>query len=154
MLDKFASLYPVTKTLRFRLLPHGRTEENMQAAKVLENDLERSEAAAVVKGLIKKYHLQFISDTLSGSTLSWQALTETLDKFKADHTATAELDSALAAYRCKLAELFTKSPKYKVMATPVSIIKEILKTETDPENIAALNKLNGYTYIIFDYVST
>lgn len=154
MLDKFASLYPVTKTLRFRLLPQGRTEENMQAAKVLENDLERSEAAAVVKGLIKKYHLQFISDTLSGSTLSWQALTETLDKFKADHTATAELDSALAAYRCKLAELFTKSPKYKVMATPVSIIKEILKTETDPENIAALNKLNGYTYIIFDYVST
>ena len=55
MLDKFASLYPVTKTLRFRLLPQGRTEENMQAAKVLENDLERSEAAAVVKGLIKKY---------------------------------------------------------------------------------------------------
>lgn len=153
MLDKFSNIYPVTKTLQFRLLPQGRTTENMQAEKVIENDVERAKAAETVKEMIKKYHRQFISETLAGCRLDWSAAADAVEKFHAGSLAADELTSVLDAYREKLSGLFTASPKYKIMATPLSIVKELGKCPATEEERAALEKLKGYTFIIADYVS-
>ena len=50
----FANLYPVQKTLRFKLIPQGKTLEHIEREGFLERDKERYEAAEKVKGFAKE----------------------------------------------------------------------------------------------------
>lgn len=51
-IESFTNLYPLSKTLRFQLIPQGKTEENFEKALILENDEKLAENYGVVKGLM------------------------------------------------------------------------------------------------------
>lgn len=61
----FKGLYPVAKTLRFRLIPQGKTAENFAKSGVLERDEHRSSSYSRAKQLIDDYHRAIIDEVLA-----------------------------------------------------------------------------------------
>lgn len=69
-IDSFINLYPVTKTLRFKLIPIGKTKENFDKNKLLEVDKERSENYSKAKIIIDKYYNTFVNNCLNNFKFS------------------------------------------------------------------------------------
>ena len=83
----FINLYPVTKTLRFRLEPVGKTEESIQKSGLLQEDEERSEEYKKAKKIIDEYHKDFIRHRLADFKFVERELDEfntTYQKLKKD----------------------------------------------------------------------
>ncbi len=68
-IDKFTNLYSLQKTLRFKLIPIGETEENFNKKLLLEQDTERAKNYKTVKSYIDEYHKHFIEKVLSATRL-------------------------------------------------------------------------------------
>ena len=64
-LKDFTGLYPLSKTLRFSLLPQGRTLEHIIDSNILDEDHHRAESYKKVKKIIDEYHKVYIEDMLS-----------------------------------------------------------------------------------------
>lgn len=63
-IDKFTNKYSISKTLRFRLIPQGKTLEYFNE-RYLDTDVERADEYQIVKEYIDRYHKTFIEKTLS-----------------------------------------------------------------------------------------
>ena len=65
MKEQFINRYPLSKTLRFSLLPVGETENNFNKNLLLEKDKQRAENYEKVKGYIDRFHKEYIESVLS-----------------------------------------------------------------------------------------
>ncbi len=68
-LADFTNQYPLSKTLRFKLIPMGKTLDNIQKSGILEEDRQRAESYVKVKSIIDDYHKSYINMMLSGFDL-------------------------------------------------------------------------------------
>lgn len=73
--------YSRSITLRNRLIPVGKTQENLEKSNMLKNDFERAKAYFEVKNLIDEFHRAFIEDVLSKTKLDWSGLYSEFDSF-------------------------------------------------------------------------
>lgn len=55
MKEQFINRYPLSKTLRFSLIPVGETENNFNKNLLLEKDKQRAENYEKVKGYIDRF---------------------------------------------------------------------------------------------------
>lgn len=62
-MNQFTNLYPVSKTLRFELIPQGETRAHLND--LIAEDEQRAEDYKEVKKYIDRYHKWFIDDCLS-----------------------------------------------------------------------------------------
>lgn len=65
MKEQFINRYPLTKTLRFSLIPVGETENNFNKNLLLKKDKQRAENYEKVKGYIDCFHKEYIESVLS-----------------------------------------------------------------------------------------
>lgn len=65
MKEQFINRYPLSKTLRFSLIPIGETENNFNKNLLLEKDKHRAENYEKVKGYIDRFHKEYIESVLS-----------------------------------------------------------------------------------------
>lgn len=65
MKEQFINRYPLTKTLRFSLIPVGETENNFNKNLLLKKDKRRAENYEKVKGYIDRFHKEYIESVLS-----------------------------------------------------------------------------------------
>lgn len=77
--NSFTNCYPVCKSLQFRLIPVGKTEEHMIQNKVLQDDEVRASLFQDVKKLIDGYHRAFINEVLEPQSYDWTELADCLD---------------------------------------------------------------------------
>lgn len=109
--NKFINLYPVSRTLRFELKPIGKTLENIQNAKILEQDEKRSESYKKVKKIIDRYHKHFIDSNLKEiSATERDSMQNNLQLFcdlYKNHNRTQEEDTRLEDIRTGLREQIT-----------------------------------------------
>lgn len=68
-IENCIGLYDLSKTLRFRAIPVGKTMENIMAKRILEEDSERAEKYKNVKKYMDQYHIYFIDDVLKSVTI-------------------------------------------------------------------------------------
>ena len=64
-LSDFTHKYSLSKTLRFRLVPIGKTDEFISRQQFIESDERRNSESKKIKGFIDQYHKAFIQDVLS-----------------------------------------------------------------------------------------
>lgn len=64
-LKDFTNLYPLSKTLRFRLEPQGKTSEFINRNQLLENDERLAKEYTKAKEVVKGFHRSFINSTLN-----------------------------------------------------------------------------------------
>ena len=70
MFENYTQLYPVSKTLKFTLVPMYETEENINKYGILSNDEYRSEKYKSVKDIFDGCHKVFIEKALSDIEIS------------------------------------------------------------------------------------
>ncbi len=63
--QNFTGLYPVSKTLRFRLIPEGKTLEAIRAGAFIEKDQEKADKYVLLKKTIDAFHRDFIEKAMS-----------------------------------------------------------------------------------------
>ena len=143
--DNYTNLYSVSKTLRFELIPQGKTRENIEKNGILFEDEARAENYKIVKSLIDEYHKRFISEVLTGLKLP-----ETSDIFDlyCDENDADQMDAIMASMRKKIAKLFSDDPKFKdVFSLKTMIGREVLKVvSTEAERAAVESFQNFATY--------
>lgn len=64
-IDMFTNQYSLSKTLQFKLIPVGKTEDFFRSKKMLEEDKERAENYTKMKGYMDEYHKDFIERVLN-----------------------------------------------------------------------------------------
>lgn len=69
-LSTFTNLYQLSKTLRFELIPQGKTHKNIENSDLLEQDKNRAENYVLVKKIIDDYHKVFIAQAMEGLQLT------------------------------------------------------------------------------------
>lgn len=97
-INQFTKQYPVSKTLKFGLLPIGKTKEFMEKNQILSADIRRAESYKLMKQTLDEYHKDFIEEVLNYVVL--EGLPEYLifylqPKEKRDSTAFDLLRSSL-----------------------------------------------------------
>ena len=145
-IDSFINLYPVQKTLRFSLIPIGKTEENFNNKLLLNEDKKRAEEYEKVKTYIDRYHKVYIESVLSKFILD--GIREYADLYykhgKSDKDIKA-MEKAESAMRKSISKALTKTDLYKKMSGQ-EMIKEILpEFLSDEEELAAVEMFRNFT---------
>ncbi len=132
---EFTQCYPLSKTLRFSLLPQGKTAENIKKYGILAEDQEKLDMYKQVKGVFDRCHKRYIEEVLSQLTLDWSPLA-----------------GALLAYQKDSSEANKKALE-KARKTMCVQISKKLKTGENYKNLApkalvdaAKNKLSAKPY--------
>ncbi len=69
MIEKFIGKYSLSKSLRFKLIPQGKTQEYVEK-EILQKDFERSLDYQKVKKIIDRYHRMVIESVLNKTMIS------------------------------------------------------------------------------------
>jgi len=72
--QQFTNKYSLSKTLRFELIPQGKTLENIRSKGLIAQDEQRAEQYKKAKQIINKYHQFFIDEILGSVCISDELL--------------------------------------------------------------------------------
>jgi len=130
----FTGLYPLSKTLRFELIPQGKTLDNIIGSGFLERDSHRADSYKAVKKIIDEFHKAFIEKALSECDIKYSS-DDKLDsleeyyfyyKAKKEEKRGKNLDTIQDKLRKQIADKFSKNDLYKRLFSK-ELIKEDLK---------------------------
>ena len=136
--------YSRSITLRNRLVPVGKTEENINHFRLLENDKKRADSYQEVKNIIDDYHCSFIQDVLSNANFEWGPLYDEFDLYqsKNDKAEKAKIKPDLqklqSLMRLKIVKKFTSDERFKKLFAKEllsELLPEIIKS-ADPTTIS------------------
>lgn len=149
--------YSRSITLRNKLIPIGKTEENLQKLNLLESDKKRADSYQEVKNLIDDFHRSFIQDVLSKANFEWGPLYDEFDLYQSQkdkekkNKMKAELQKLQGVMRAKIVKSFTDDERFKKLFAKellTELLPEIIKSAT-PETVSdkeeALNVFKSFS---------
>ena len=140
--DSFINQYSLSKTLKFRLIPEGKTVENIKSI-TLPEDIKRSENYEELKKIIDSYHIYHIENSLNDFKL--EKLNEYIEIFQKVTKEDRDKKSILIlenSLRKQIAsaiydkELFSKKILGKVL--------EVCDDEKERKVIESFNQFSSY----------
>lgn len=154
----FTNLYPLSKTLRFRLIPVGETLKHFIGSGILEEDQHRAESYVKVKAIIDDYHRTYIENSLSGFELPLESTGKfnSLEEYYLYHNIrnkTEEIQNLSSKVRTNLRkqvvtqltknEIFKRIDKKELIQ---SDLIDFVKNEPDAnEKIALISEFRNFT---------
>ena len=129
--------YSRSITLRNKLIPIGKTEENIQKQHLLDNDITRSRAYVEVKKMIDDFHRSFIEEVLSKAKLEWGKLYDKFELFQNEKDKQKkskikkELETIQGVMRKQIVKKFKDDDRFD------KLFKKVLLTEFVPTVIKA-----------------
>ncbi len=153
MIEQFTNRYSLSRTLRFSLLPVGKTEENFNN-NFLSEDEKRSENCKKVKGYMDEYHKAFIEDVLNKTKIDslneYSSLYFKPNKSDEDMLALEKLEAEM---RKQISASFTKDSNYKSINNKEFITKllpEFLEDDEGKDIVSQFNTFSTYFKGFFD----
>jgi len=144
-LTDFTNLYPLSKTLRFELIPQGRTLEYIQQKGLINQDANRAISYQKLKKIIDEYHKVFIDEALKGLELNdLSAYEEFYQKKDKEEIDKKSLDKIKAALRKQISDSFKEQEKFKNLFSK-ELIKEDLLTFVKEEEKSLVNEFKDFT---------
>lgn len=149
--------YSRSITLRNRLIPIGKTEENLKNAQLLDGDFKRAAAYSEVKNLIDDFHRSFIEEVLSKTELDWGPLYDQFDLFQAEKDTAKKakhkkaLEPLQGAMRKSIVKRFTDDERYAKLFKKeilVDLLPSVIKDDdsgTITDKQAALDTFKGFS---------
>ena len=148
VIDNFINRYPLSKTLRFSLIPIGKTEENFNDRLLLEEDKQRAEDYEKVKKYIDRYHKVFIESVLADFYLedisSYALLYYKNDKSEKD---LKEMEKIEGNMRKSISKAFKGNKIYKDIFSKdmiESILPDFLTDEEEKSSVRKFQKFSTY----------
>ena len=138
---------PSSKTLQFRLIPQGKTEEQIKKTGILSQDFERAKYYSSVKVILDEVHKKFIEESLLKVEYDWTEL-----YFAHEEYRVTKDETKLQLLRDKYIKLFVahfKKEQKNFELKPAEIIKGILAgkinvSDCDEEAIKSFGNFATY----------
>jgi CRISPR-associated protein Cpf1 len=136
--NHFTNLFSQSITLRFGLVPQGKTLQHIQENGLLEQDAHRAESYIKMKKLIDEYHKRFIDRSLSDFKLNMEdkgkkdSLTEYFTYYqigKKDDRQKADYEKIQSNLRVAIAKRLTGDEAYKRIDKKELIQEDLFNTE-------------------------
>lgn len=154
-MKQFTNLYPVTKTLRFELIPDSRTKKYLENSDFINCDEHRAEYYKIVKKIIDRYHKVFIEEVLSSTKLQYvktgrldsleelYSLLVKSQKTESDKKSIAKVQDKL---RKQIVDAFKNDSRFKRIDKKELIREDIFKlVELTPEERALVEEFRDFT---------
>lgn len=149
--ESFIGLYPVSKTLRFELIPQGVTAEKIREKGVLESDKKRAEAYKRAKTIIDEYHKDFIERALQNVYIDWADLAAAIDEYRKnkDDKSRQQLRKVQETKRKEIVTFFKAQHDFNKMFSEKlfsELLPDYLQKKNEPdEDIKIINSFNRFT---------
>ena len=121
----FTNLFPVSKTLRFELIPQGKTLENINKSDIIDEDEHRDNSFSKAKKIIDEYHKCFIERVLCNLKLPFEdngemnSITELYSLYRSksttDKTSKKNYKDTQTQLRRIIGKAFESDPAYRSM---------------------------------------
>lgn len=146
MKEQFINRYPLSKTLRFSLIPVGETENNFNKNLLLEKDKQRAENYEKVKGYIDRFHKEYIESVLS------KARIEKVDEYANLYWKSNKDDSDIKAMeslendmRKQISKQLTSTEIYKRLFEKELICEDLPAFLTDKDERETVECFRSFT---------
>ena len=147
LFGEFTNQYPVSKTLRFELIPQGRTLEKIEQKGFINQDNQRAEDYKEVKEIIDEYHKDFIEKSLEG--LKLEGLKEyynLFSKITLEEDDKKQLEDYKKNLRNQVADRFKQHKDFKTLFKKDLIKKDLVDFLAEDANKKELvNKFSNFT---------
>ena len=154
MKEKFINRYSLSKTLRFSLIPVGKTEENFDANNLLEKDSKRAEDYEKVKGYIDRYHKAYIESVLPNVRIEGvDAYAELYWKSGKSESDIKAMESYEAKMRKQIAKVLTSGDRYKRLFGKELIYEDLpgfLSEKEEKEIVESFRNFSTYFVGFYD----
>ncbi|HNW97395.1 MAG TPA: type V CRISPR-associated protein Cas12a/Cpf1 [Bacteroidales bacterium] len=142
----FTGLYSLSKTLRFELIPQGKTLENIEKKGLLKQDEARAEKYKKVKKIIDEYHKDFIEKSLN--TIKLEGLEYYYDlylKTNKEDKEIKEFSKQKERLRKQIANAFKANEKFKTLFLKELIKEDLLSFVSNEEDKADIKEFKDFT---------
>lgn len=146
MKEQFINRYPLSKTLRFSLIPVGETENNFNKNLLLEKDKQRAENYEKVKDYIDRFHKEYIESVLN------KARIEKVDEYANLYWKSNKGDSDIKAMeslendmRKQISKQFKSNARYKRLFGKELICEDLLSFLTDKDERETVECFRSFT---------
>lgn len=95
--EDYTNKYPVSKTLRFRLIPQGNTESYVRERGLIQRDEEKAEAYKKMKDALDAYHKEYIERAMARAAERYEL--NKLSQSNKESFGPAALSAVLDAYK-------------------------------------------------------
>lgn len=154
----FTGLYPLSKTLRFELIPVGKTKENIEKNGILERDNKRAIGYKAIKNVIDEYHKAFIELMLDNFELNLtdNGKKDSLEEYyllyhlsSTDPKKKVDMPKVQEALRKQISERFTKEKDENEKIIENTAYKRLFGMELIREDLVKefVNTQKGIDYI-------
>lgn len=113
-LSHFSGLYSLSKTLRFELIPQGKTLDYIHKNGLLSQDEHRADSYKLVKKIIDEYHKAFIEKALDGLELNLLVEYSLYYQIpKKEDSQKKQFEDIQTKMRKQISDKLTKNEKFK-----------------------------------------
>lgn len=148
MKEQFINRYPLSKTLRFSLIPVGETENNFNKNLLLEKDKQRAENYEKVKGCIDRFHKEYIESVLANTKI--EKVNEYADlywKNNKNDSDTETMELLEDDMRKQISKQLTSTASYKRLFGKELICEDLpafLTDENEKETVECFRSFTTY----------
>ena len=143
-IEKLTGLYSLTKTIGVELKPVGKTQELIEARKLIEQDDQRAEDYKIVKDIIDRYHKDFIDKCLNSIEIKKEYLEEYVSLAENSNRNTKDFNEVKTKMRNHITEAFKKNPLFTGLFKK-NLIKDYLPDFVSEEEKNVVNKFSNFT---------
>lgn len=143
-IKELTGLYSLTKTIGVELKPVGKTQELIEARKLIEQDDQRAEDYKIVKDIIDRYHKDFIEKCLNCVKIKKDDLEKYVSLAENSNRDAEDFDNIKTKMRNQITEAFRKNSLFTNLFKK-NLIKEYLPAFVSEEEKSVVNKFSKFT---------
>lgn len=143
-IKELTGLYSLTKTIGVELKPVGKTQELIEARKLIEQDDQRAEDYKIVKDIIDRYHKDFIDKCLNCVKIKKDDLEKYVSLAENSNRDAEDFDNIKTKMRNQITEAFRKNSLFTNLFKR-NLIKEYLPAFVSEEEKSVVNKFSKFT---------
>ena len=143
-IKELTGLYSLTKTIGVELKPVGKTQELIEAKKLIERDDQRAEDYKIVKDIIDRYHKDFIDKCLNCVKIKKDDLEKYVSLAENSNRDAVDFDNIKTKMRNQITEAFRKNSLFTNLFKK-NLIKEYLPAFVSEEEKSVVNKFSKFT---------
>lgn len=143
-IKELTGLYSLTKTIGVELKPVGKTQELIEAKKLIEQDDQRAEDYKIVKDIIDRYHKDFIDKCLNCVKIKKDDLEKYVSLVENSNRDAEDFDNIKTKMRNQITEAFRKNSLFTNLFKK-NLIKEYLPAFVSEEEKSVVNKYSKFT---------
>lgn len=154
--EKYENCFGVSKTLKFKLLPIGKTLENIEKDEILKIDYKKQQDYLKLKEIGDRFHRNLINQLLESITLNWEDYGLLLRENKLPKEKIKEKFRLAKELKEQIVDAFRNNQEYplKELFDSKKFLDHVHNTLNDLNDKLILKEFKGFTTYLTSYCET